>query len=170
MIEEKQLLLDDLSDKINASKGFIVTQYQEFSAAKSNELRNHLATINAEFEVVRKRVFIKAAEACGINFDPKQFTGHIGVVFAHDDSTAAVKGTVKYGKDNNDALIPITGHIDGETCSQEELKALATLPSLDELRAQMVGLFQAPMAQTVGVLQAVMAAPLYCLEEKAKKG
>lgn len=169
MREEKQLLLDDLSDKINSSKGFIVTQYQDFTASRSNELRNHLAEVGAEFEVVRKRVFIKAAEVSGITFDPTLFTGHIGVIFAHDDTTATVKGAVKYGENNNDTLVPIVGQIDGAVCSQKELKALATLPSLDELRAQFVGLLQAPMAHTVGVMQAVMVAPLRCMDEKAKK-
>ncbi|MBS0623384.1 MAG: 50S ribosomal protein L10 [Verrucomicrobia bacterium] len=169
MREEKQLLLDDLADKIRTSKGFVVAQYKDFSATRSRDFRNQLAKIGAEFEVVRKRVFIKAAEATGVTLNSDSFSGHIAVIFANEDPTITVKSTVKYAEDNANTILPLGGHLDGAVCSKEDLAAIAKLPNLPEMRAQFLGLLQAPMAQTLGALQAILASPLYCLDEKSKQ-
>jgi large subunit ribosomal protein L10 len=169
MRQEKQLLLDDLSDKISASKGFIIAEYKGFSAAQARGFRNHMQEFGAEFEVVRKRVFVKAAEASGIEFNADKLQGHIGIIFANQDATETVKQTVKYSESNNNVIVPLAGHIEGAVCSQADIQALAKLPGLNELRAQLLGLLQAPMSQTVGVLQAVLASVMYCIEEKSKK-
>ncbi|MCH9608939.1 MAG: 50S ribosomal protein L10 [Chlamydiales bacterium] len=170
MREEKQFLLDEITDKIKASKGFIVANYQEFTASRSREFRDVLAESGGEFEVVRKRVFIKAAESLGLKFELEKLKGHVGLVFAYEDTTKLAKGTVKFGEDNNDTISVLGGQVDGELCSAEDMIALAKLPSLNELRSQIVGLLQAPMAQTASVLQSALTSVLYCMEEKSKKG
>jgi len=169
MREEKQLLLDEIKEKIETSKGFIVAQYQNLTAPRARELRHLLADAEAEFEVVRKRVFSKAVEAAGIRLIDVDLQGHIGIVFAHGDTTAAVKKVVQYGDENEKAVAVLGGIIDGTACSAEEVEAIAKLPSLNVLRAQLLGLFEAPMSQTVGALQAVMTSILYAMEEKSKK-
>ena len=170
MREEKQLLLDEITDKINASTGFIVANYQEFTSARAREFRNLLSEVDGEFEIVRKRVFLKAAESLGLKFELSQLTGHIGLIFANDDSTRLAKDAVKYSEENSNCVCMLGGRIDGEQCTGEEIIALAKLPGINELRAQMVGLLEAPMAQTVAVMQAALTSVLYCMEEKSKQG
>lgn len=169
MRAEKQLLLDEVKEKIEGSQGFIVASYQQLTAAKARAFRDSVAEVGGEFEVVRKRVFIKAAEAAGIQFDEQALGGHIGIIFAAEDVTKVAKTTVKYGDDNEKTVAVLGGQIEGEICTAEEVEAIAKLPSLQELRAQILGLFEAPMAQTVGTLQAALASILYCIEEKSKK-
>ncbi|MCH9628142.1 MAG: 50S ribosomal protein L10 [Chlamydiales bacterium] len=169
MRAEKQLLLDEIKEKINGSKGFVVARYSDFTATRARAFRDHIAEIGGEFEVVRKRVFIKAAKDSGCEFDVATLDGHVGVIFAQDDATQIAKGTVKYGEDNDQSISVLGGHIEGEFCSAEDVQAIAKLPSLPELRAQILGLFEAPMSQTVGAVQAVLTCVLYCLEEKSKK-
>jgi len=169
MRAEKQLLLDEIQEKIEGSKGFIVARYQDFSAARAREFRDHVAEVGGEFEVVRKRVFVKAALASGIEFDVQALEGHVGIIFAQDDVTQVAKSTVKYGDDNDKSVAVLGGQIEGEYCSAEEVEAIAKLPSLQELRAQILGLFEAPMSQTVAAFQAALTSILYCVEEKSKK-
>lgn len=169
MRAEKQLLLDEIKEKIEGSNGFILARYQNFTAARARAFRDHVAEVGGEFEVVRKRVFIKAALEKGIEIDVSGLEGHVGIVFAHDDVTSVAKSTVKYGDDHDKSVAVLGGHIEGEFCSAEEVEAIAKLPSLNELRAQLLGLFEAPMSQTVGAIQAVLTCVLYCLEEKSKK-
>ncbi len=169
MRAEKQLLLDEIKEKINGSKGFIVARYTAFSAARARAFRDHVAESGGEFEVVRKRVFIKAAKDSGCEFDLATLDGHVGVIFAQDDATQIAKSTVKYGDENEKSIAVLGGHIEGEFCTAEEVEAIAKLPSLRDLRAQILGLFEAPMSQTVGAVQAVLTCVLYCLEEKSKK-
>ena len=52
----------------------------------------------------------------------------------------------------------------------EDVKAISELPSQDEMRAQFVGLLEAPMTQTLSVMQALLTSIMYCLENKAKAG
>lgn len=169
MRAEKQLLLDEITDKIEGSKGFIIASYSDFSAARAREFRDTVAESGGEFEVVRKRVFAKAAAASGLQIDVEALKGHVGIIFAESDASQVAKATVKYGDANGKAVAVLGGQIEGEYCTAEEVEAIAKLPSLPELRAQILGLFEAPMSQTVGTLQAALASILYCLEEKSKK-
>ncbi len=170
MREEKQLLLDEIADKIQASNGFIVANYKELNAARAREFRSLLSENGGEFEVVRKRVFIKAASEAGLKFEIEKLQGHVGIIFSYEDATSLVKKAVKYGEANGDAVAMLGGQIDGELCSSEDISALAKLPSQQQLRAELVGLLQAPMAQTVSVMQSLLTSVLYCMEEKGKKG
>jgi large subunit ribosomal protein L10 len=170
MRAEKQLLLDEIKEKIEESNGFVALNYQKFTAAKAREFRDKMAEVGGEFEVIKKRVFIKAAESVGIQIDEKGLTGHVGIVFAKEDTTSVVKQSVKFGEENDKAVAVLAGHIDGVVCNAEDVEAIAKLPNLQEMRAQFLGLLEAPMAQSAQVLQAVLASILYCLEEKEKKG
>jgi len=170
MRAEKQLLLDEIKDKIEGSKGFVALNYQNFTSARARDFRGKMADVGGEFEVVRKRIFVKAAESLGLQFDAKQLKGHVGIVFACEDATAVVKGAVKFGEDNDKTVTVLGGHIDGAVCTAEDVEAIAKLPGLQEMRAQLLGLLEAPMAQTAQIHHAILASVLYCIEEKGKKG
>jgi large subunit ribosomal protein L10 len=169
MREEKQFLLDEIKEKIEKSSGFVALHYHNFTAAKARHFRDKITEVGGEFEVVKKRVFIKAAESVGIRFDVSQLQGHIGIIFAHEDATQVIKGAVKFSEDNDKIVGVLGGHIEGAICSAEDVEAIAKLPNIQEMRAQFVGLLAAPMAQTVQAIQAVLTSVLYCLEEKSKK-
>ncbi|NGX60739.1 MAG: 50S ribosomal protein L10 [Chlamydiae bacterium] len=169
MRDEKQLLLDEIKEKIENSKGFILTRYEGLHAQRARAFRDCIANAGGEYEVVPKRVFLKAIQAAGIEFDAQTLQGHVGVVFATEDPTALAKSTVKYGEDNGQSVIVLGGRIDGEFCSAEDVEAIAKLPSQKELRASIVGLLEAPMSQTVGVVQSLLTCLLYCIEQKSNK-
>lgn len=169
MRDEKQLLLDEVKEKIEGSKGFIIASYQNFTSDKARAFRSMVAEANCDFEIVRKRVFVKAAEAVGIKLNAEDYKGHIGVIFAHEDAAKITKIAVKYSEDTEKVIELVGGHIDGQICTAEDVEAIAKLPGMDEMRAEFLGLFEAPMSQTLAVLEAVMTSVPYCLEEKAKK-
>jgi large subunit ribosomal protein L10 len=170
MREEKQLLLDEIKEKIEESTGFVALHYAQFTSARARAFRDQVAEMGGEFEVVRKRVFVKAAETAGISFDIKSLSGHVGIIFAHQDATVLIKGVVKYGEENDNSVTVLGGHVDGVLCTAADVEALAKLPDLNGMRAQFLGLLEAPMAQNVQVAQAVLTGVLYCLEEKGKQG
>ncbi len=170
MREEKQLLLDEVKEKIEASKGFIITRYRRMTADKTRTFRDLIAEAKGDFEIVKKRVFIKAAESVGIALNADDYTGHIGVIFANADTATISKVTVKYGEDNDKAVEVLGGQIEGECYTAEDVEAYAKLPNLDEMRAQLLGVIEAPMAQTLATVQAILTSVMYCLDEKAKKG
>ena len=80
------------------------------------------------------------------------FTGPVAIAYAPDPVSAA-KVSTQYAKENE--KFTVVGGLMGQTVlDQSGIKALATLPSLDELRARIVGLIQAPATKVAGVLQA----------------
>ena len=80
------------------------------------------------------------------------FTGPTAVATSADP-VAAAKAAVDYAK-KNDKLVVIGGAMGGQRLDADGIKALATLPSLDELRGKLIGLIQAPATKVAGVLQA----------------
>jgi large subunit ribosomal protein L10 len=169
MREEKQLLLDEVKEKIVTSKGFIITRYKGMTAGKTRAFRDLIAEAKGDFEIVKKRVFVKAAKAVGVQLNVDEYEGHIGVIFVNEDTAAISKTTVKYSEDNDKAVEVLGGQIEGQLYSAEDVEAYAKLPNLDEMRAQFLGLIEAPMAQTLATIQAILTSMMYCLDEKAKK-
>lgn len=170
MIDEKQLLLNDIKEKVDSSSGFIMTSYEGLNAASARKLRDHIAEAEGEFEVVPKRVFLKALEKSGVDANHIKLKGHIGIIFTKTEAVQLAKAAVQFSESNNNMLTFIGGFIDREICDGQEVMQLAKLPSLNELRAQFVGLLTAPMAQTVGTLHAALASMLYCFDAKCSKG
>jgi large subunit ribosomal protein L10 len=168
MRKEKQYLLDDLKSKIESAKAFIVTQYDAVSANVMNDFRKDITESGNDFEVVPKRVFIKAAEeASGVKFTKETLQGHIGIVIADEDYISAAKAVRKLGKDS-DKMEIIAGYIEGKLYDQASVIKLSELPNLDEMRAQFIGTLEAPMAQTLSTFEALLTSVMHCLENKAK--
>ena len=170
MKQEKQLLLDEIEAHVTASKSFVVTQYEKLSAVKANEFRREMAKIDANFEVVRKRVFAKALKAASISFDVDQMPGHIGIVFLQSDPIEATKAIHRYSSENDKVFVLKAARYDGKIINEQQVALLATLPSKDEMRAQFLGLLEAPMAQTLSVIDQVLTSVVYCLDNKAQEG
>jgi len=111
MRDEKKLLLKEIKDKIDASTALVVTRYEKLPPNAAWDLRNKLAKMGSLFEVVRKRVFLKAAEVSGIKIDGSLLTGHIGVMFINQpDAMAPAKLLSKFSEENSNTLEQIEGH------------------------------------------------------------
>lgn len=169
MRQEKQLLLDEIKEKIEESSAFILTKYQNFTADKARNFRDILAKSNGDFEVVRKRVFIKAAEAAGIKLEASAFEGHVAVIFAKEDVVEVSKAALKFGEDTESAVEIIGGHLEGQFYNAADVKTIARLPGKQEMQAQFLGLLEAPLSQTLATLEAILTSLPHCLENKCNK-
>lgn len=168
MRKEKQYLLDDLKSKIEASKAFIVTRYTAMSANDMSTFRKAITDAECDFEVVSKRVFIKAAEEHGIEFKKENLQGHIGIVIADEDYITAAKEVRKFSK-GSETLEILAGYIEGKLYDEASVVKLSELPNLDEMRAQFIGTLEAPMSQTLSTFESLLTSIIYCLDNKAKQ-
>lgn len=169
MRQEKQLLLDEIKEKLTQSNDFIITRYQLLKANSANALRNEIAKLGGDFEVVRKRVFIKAAESYGIQLTKDALQGHIGIVFPGEDAIEATKALFQFGKENEKAIEVLGARLDGRLYPAADVEALSKLPGKDQMRAELLGLFEAPMSQTLAVFEALLTSVIYCLDNKSKQ-
>lgn len=168
MRAEKQLLLDEIDEKLSQYPGFVLTDYAGLTANQAANLRVELRKRGTEMEVVRKRVLAKALAARGLNIDISSLKGHIGLIFAGADSVDTVKFICEYSKESNLPAI-LGGHFEGKFLDAKSVKVLATLPSKNEMRAQLLALLVAPMSQTLSVVNALLTSVPHCLENKSKK-
>ncbi len=168
MRKEKQLLLDEIQDKIGDAEALVWTSYQSLKPDLSADFRMQLLKAGGGFAVVKKRVLLKAAEAKGLALDEKTLGGHIGVAFAYEDPITMTKVVFDFAKENKDTLTVLGGQFEGRLCSPEDVKAISQLPSQDEMRAQFIGLLEAPMSQTLSVMEALLTSIMHCLENKSQ--
>ena len=169
MRPEKQLFLDALKEKITQSQGMILVKYDHFSPNHSWDFCTRLKKTESRFEVVKKRIFLKAANECGLDFDLKDFQGHMGVVFVKGEALEATKTVVELGKERENSLAVLNGLYEGKIYSAQDMEAISKLPSRDEMRAQFLGLLEAPMSQTLAVVESLLSSVPYCLENKSAK-
>lgn len=169
MRKDKQLLLDDVADQVKNQGSFLIMSYLGLDANKANELRREVAKTGGNIEVVRKRVLIKAAQVAGVTLNLDEMPGHIGLIFAGPDLLETTKTVFKFSQDVGEALKVIGGRYEGQLYSGADVEMLSKLPGKDEMRAQLLGLFEAPMAQTLAVMDAILSSVVYCLDNKCKQ-
>lgn len=169
MREEKQLLVDEIKRKMKGSEAFILTRYTNLDPNLASQLRVKLGGSGGSFSVLGKRILIKAAASEGVSLDRKNLQGHIGVVFVNADPVQLTKTIFQFSKENEAVLEVLGGRFEGKLCSPADVKAISELPSKDEMRAQFLGLLEAPLSQTLSVMEALLTSVLYCLENKSSE-
>lgn len=169
MRKEKQYLLDEVNSNIQKGPSFLLMSYAKLSANKANEFRREIVKRGGYVTMMRKRLLVKAAQENGFNLDLKQLKGHIGVVFAGEDFLDTAKYTISFGKDSDNALEVIGGRFEGEVHNANAMVALSQLPGKDEMRAQLLGVLQAPLAETLAVIDALLCSVPHLLENVSEK-
>ena len=130
----------------------VVTHYLGLTVAEMTDLRGKLREQGAQLKVVKNTLVQKALDGSVGEAGDALFKGPVAIAYGPDPVSAA-KVVTQYAKDNE--KFTVVGGLLGETVlNQQAVKSLASLPSLDQIRAQLIGLIQAPATKVAGVLQA----------------
>ena len=150
---QKAEAIEGLKSVFADSGAVVVTHYLGLTVAEMTELRNRLRKENAQFKVVKNTLAQKALDGVAGDAGDALFVGPVGIAFGAD-AVSAAKVVTQYAKEND--KLSVVGGILGQTTvlDQTAVKSLATLPSLDQIRAQLIGLINAPATKVAGVLQA----------------
>jgi large subunit ribosomal protein L10 len=133
----------------------VVTHYMGLTVAEMTELRSRLRKENAQITVVKNTLAQKALVGSKSGGGSALFTGPVAIAYGADPVSAA-KVVTQYAKDNEKFKV-VGGMMGDVMLDQAAVKSLAALPSLDQIRAQLIGLLQAPATKVAGVLQAPAA-------------
>ena len=150
--EEKKQLLSDLNELFNASELVVVSHYKGLTVAEVSELRNAIRNAGAGFRVTKNRIAKLALKGTKFEGITELFNGPTAIAFANDPISAC-KACVEFAK-TNEKLVVIGGAMGTGVLSVDEINRLASIPSMDELRAKLIGLLQAPAAQLARVTKA----------------
>ena len=150
--EEKAQLLSELNELFSNSEIVVVSHYKGLTVKEVSELRDNIRKVGAGFRVTKNRITRLALK--GTNFEnlADLFKGPTAIAFA-SDPVSACKACVEFAK-TNDKLIIVGGAMGTGVLSTDEINKLASIPSMDELRAKIIGLLQAPGAQLARVTKA----------------
>lgn len=148
----KEELVTELSQSFAEAALVVVTQQTGLTVSESTELRSRMREAGAGYKVTKNRL-AKLALA-GTPYEPitDLFSGPTAIAYSADP-VAAARVAVNYAKEN-DKLTVVGGAMGDTLLDENAVKALASLPSLDELRSKLVGLLNAPATKVAGVLQA----------------
>ncbi|MGE0178724.1 MAG: 50S ribosomal protein L10 [Sphingomonas sp.] len=133
----------------------VITRNLGLSVAQSTDLRNRMRDAGAAFKVAKNRLALIALEGTPYAPISDLLTGPTAIATS-TDPVAAAKAAVDFAK-TNDRLEIVGGAMGQTLLDAEGVKALAALPSLDELRAKIVGLVQAPGTKIAQVVNAPAA-------------
>jgi large subunit ribosomal protein L10 len=148
--------IKSIAEKLSRSKAAFLVDFKGLRVEQVTSLRKKLSPAESEMQVVRNTLAKKALEQfpeMGAALK-NHFSGTNAIVFAYGDVTASAKVLSTFAKDI-ELLQLKTGVMDGVELNVDKIKYLSTLPSKEVLRAQFLGLLQAPMSKFVRTLSAV---------------
>lgn len=150
--QQKEALIAEVTEKIKASKALVFANFKGVTVKNVTTIRQELRKSGSSWLVLKKTLLNLALKNADVAVDARALDGQVGVAFSHDE-VAAAKVIADFQKANKDVTFSIEGGALGKKAlSIAEVKALAKLPSQDELRARLAGTLQAPIASFVRVL------------------
>jgi large subunit ribosomal protein L10 len=167
--QEKKEAIDELHEKFARAKTAIITGYTGINVEQITDLRAKLRTSKVEYRVVKNTLARKAVEGTSLEPLKDYFVGPVGIALGFDDVVAPAKVLFDFNKIQAKLELKI-GVLHGKLLKPADIKALASLPSLNALRGKIVGLLQAPASRMVGVLAAPAGQIARVMKAKADKG
>jgi len=149
---EKEALVSSLNATFQEAGLVVITRNHGLTVAQANDLRVKMRAAGAGYKVTKNRLVKLALKGTSFEGLSDQFTGPSAIA-SSVDPVAAAKATVEFAE-KNEKLEIVGGGLGGQVLDANGVKALAKLPSLDELRSKFLGLLQAPATKVVGVVQA----------------
>jgi large subunit ribosomal protein L10 len=153
--DQKEQVVDELTQRLKAAETVLVADYRGLTMPQIDELRTRLLESGARFTVVKNTLTRRAAEAAGADALLTLLDGPSAIAFleADGDMIAAAKALATSARETN--VLEIRGGVmEGRAVTAEEVETLATLPSVDVLRAQVLGAIVAPLTTFAGLLNA----------------
>ena len=148
---QKSESIETLKGVFASAGAVVVTHYLGLTVAEITDLRHRLRQEGATLKVVKNRLAQKALNGAGEEAHAL-FRGPVAIAYGPDAVNAAKVATA-YAKDNEKFTI-VGGLMGDQVLDAASIAALAKLPSLDQIRAKLVGLLQAPATKVAAVLQA----------------
>lgn len=165
---EKREFVAGLHQQLAATQMIVVTHNTGLTVAEATELRRRMRAAGVTFKVAKNRLAHLALEGTPFDGLKPMLKGPTALAWS-SDAVAAAKATVEFAR-TNEKLVLIGGALGAQTLDASGVRALAELPSLDALRARLVGMISTPATRVAGVLQGSAGQLARVFGAFAKKG
>ncbi|HEV2403628.1 MAG TPA: 50S ribosomal protein L10 [Candidatus Saccharimonadales bacterium] len=168
--DKKQEIVAEVANLLSASKMTVIAAYPGTTVQAIQQLRRSGKATNTQVRVVKNRLVIKALQQIehlkGV--DTSSLAGQLLYAFNPEDEVAPAQTLAQFAKSNNSLQFIGAISADGSLLSTDDVKALAALPSKEQLRAQLLGTIAAPLSGFTRVLSGNLRGLLYVLQAKAE--
>ncbi len=129
----------------------VVTRNRGLTVTEATDLRRRMRAVGATFKVAKNRLTTRALEGTAFAGIQHLLKGPIALAWS-SDPVAVAKAAIDYSR-GNEKLVVVGGSLGSRTLDPDGVKALAELPSLETLRAGLIGMIATPATRVAGVLQ-----------------
>lgn len=150
-LEDKKALVKEVNAVAGDSVSAVAAEYRGLSVAEMTELRKQARNAGVYMRVVKNTLARRAVEGTEFECMRDSLKGPLLLAFAKDDPGAAARIIKNFAKEHS-ALTAVSLSAGGQLLPGSDLEKLADLPTLDQARAMLLGVFMAPMSQLVRTL------------------
>ena len=150
--ESKKAYIEEMKKNFSSHEAVMIAQYQGLNVTELDMLRKELREKGILFKITKNRITKIAIKDSPLKEMEKFYTGPTATAMSSDPITTA-KILTKFAK-SHDKLKIVAGFMDGKVLDQKEVAIIATLPSLEEARAKIVGILASPAQKLVSILLA----------------
>lgn len=160
--KEKEGILAEITEDLKKAKGIVFSEYRGLTVKELDAVRKALRKENVKYQVVKVTLLKKALTALNIPFESFSYNGPVAVAVSFDEETAPARILKSLSKDNQKLVID-GGVFNNELVGSQVVTQLASLPSKDQLRGQLVSVIAGPSRGLVTVLSGNFRKLVYAL-------
>ena len=155
VLSEKQAVVANLTNKLQNAAAGVLVDYKGITVAEDTALRAELRKNNVEYAVVKNTLLQFAVNNCGMNELDSLLNGATALAICHDDPVAPARVVNDFAKKIDGRFEIKGGFMDGKPMPLDEVLALANIPPLPILQAQVLGTMLAPISGLACVLKQI---------------
>ena len=155
VLEQKQQLVAELSEKLSAAIAGVVVDYKGTNVADDTVLRRELRENGIDYFVVKNTMLGRAVEGTSLEGIKSVLEGTTAIALSNDDYTAAARILCKFAESHENFTVK-TGFLDNDVIDLAKIEELAKLPTKEVLLATVCSAFQAPIAAFARAVQAIV--------------
>ncbi len=152
--EAKKNAVEDIKNLINSSKSIVLVDYRGINVSQDTALRKEMRNNNVVYKVIKNTLFKKACEQLGIDGFDEALNGTTAFAFGLDDETIAPR-MIKNAMKDYQALSVKAGYHNGKVIDEKAVITLASIPSKEQLVAQLLYVLNAPVASLARAFKAI---------------
>jgi len=150
-IEQKKAIVDEVAKIAGNAPTAIAAEYIGLNVAEMTELRRSARAAGVYLKVVRNTLARRALEGTKFDCMREELTGPLLLAFSNEEPGSAAKIIRDFSKSNEKLVVKLIS-LDGKLLTASDLERVANIPSLDQARSMLLGLFKAPMGKFLRLL------------------
>jgi large subunit ribosomal protein L10 len=165
--EKKIKEVEELTEKLSRSSVLIGADYRGLNVSESTALRKTLRDAGLQMQVIKNTLFLRATDAAGLQTAAELADGPTAIIFGFDDPIAPIKTVVEYQRQARNTFVARKAFLDGQIIPTNRLTEFASLPSREQMIAEIAGALQSPITNLVYLFTATVQEFSGLLEARA---